>query len=274
MEIRKIITVLLVGCVACIAFAGMCRLAVMRGENKEMVEKEQSEEQTMISITNAPQIQLTMPPKKEEEEVIVSVTMAPMEERTEEPQIQATKAPKSSIEAVQETEDEMLKLPIAAPPTTAPTEVPIMTSTEVSVPIAQTQVPQITDMPATTPIPQSVQEPIATTVPMVEEVHIHDFEKAVWELPTCEKGGYYNNICRICGLEESVSQEPLPHEVEDIVIQEGNCMEDRVIRHVCKICETQVQSDTRYPLYDEHKWGVEEVDGVMLEYCERCGVVK
>lgn len=267
MEIRKIITVFLIGCVACIGFAGMCRYIIIKEENSKVVEKEQQVEQNLISTTKAPEIQFTMPPKKEKEEATISVSNVPLEERKEEPQIQATITQEPSIEVVQETENEVLELPTVAPPTTAPTEVPI-TPTEVPVLITPTPMPQIT------PIPQIDEEPIVTTAPIVEEVHIHDFEKAVWELPTCEKGGYYNNICKICGLVESVSQEPLPHEVEDNIIQEGNCMEDRVIQHVCKNCGTQVQSDTRYPLYDVHQWGVEEVDGVILEYCERCGVVK
>ncbi|MBR4083507.1 MAG: hypothetical protein IKK33_04395 [Lachnospiraceae bacterium] len=273
---RKIITVLLIGCMACIAFAGVCRYVTISGENKKVIGNEQQDEQALISTTEVPQIQVTMAPEKDREEAAVPITMAPVEETevplkkekqveeitTEAPQVQTTMTPETSSEGLQEIEKEILKLSTEAPPTTAPTEVPTIAPTEVPAPIVQTQVPQITEIPTTTP------------APIVEEVHIHDFEKAVWELPTCEKGGYYNNICKICGLEESVSQEPLPHEKEDILIQEGNCMEDRVIRHVCKNCGTQVESDTRYPLYDVHQWGVEEVDGVMLEYCERCGVVK
>lgn len=102
----------------------------------------------------------------------------------------------------------------------------------------------------------------------------HDFIKSVWELPTCQKGGYYNNICSRCGLVECVTQEPLPHEAEDILLQEGNCMEDTVIQHVCKMCGTQIKSDTRYTPYDTHLWVTAMIEGAEITYCERCGVAK
>lgn len=102
----------------------------------------------------------------------------------------------------------------------------------------------------------------------------HDFVKSVWELPTCMKGGYYNNICNRCGQVECVTQTPLPHEVEDILIQEGNCMEDTVIQHICKLCGIKVKDDTRYTPYDVHAWITALVDGAELTYCERCGVIR
>lgn len=105
-----------------------------------------------------------------------------------------------------------------------------------------------------------------------EEVHVHDFKKSIWELPTCQKGGYYNNICQTCGFVECVTQNPLSHEPEDILIQEGNCMEDTVIRHVCKVCGFQVKSDTRYTEYEKHEWINEMVDGMEMQVCIRCGI--
>lgn len=156
----------------------------------------------------------------------------------------------------------------------APKETPASLPQNTPVPIPQdTPVPIIPDTPA--PTPQVTPTPIPVQEPAVEEeVHSHEFEKFIWELPTCGKGGYYNNVCKICGFVECVSLEPLSHETEDIVIQEGNCMEDKVIRHVCKICGEQTESDTRYPEYDKHQWGSAEVDGVMVEYCEQCGITK
>lgn len=73
---------------------------------------------------------------------------------------------------------------------------------------------------------------------------------------------------------ECVAQEPLPHDVEDIVIQEGNCMKDTVIQHICKICGVKVQGDTRYTVYDKHNWITEWVDRESITYCEWCGVAK
>ena len=101
----------------------------------------------------------------------------------------------------------------------------------------------------------------------------HDFNTSVWETATCLKGGYYNNTCRRCGLVESVTEAPLPHDVEDILIQEGNCMQDTVIRHICKSCGQQVESDTRYTT-EVHKWVCAVVDGREVFYCEWCGVVQ
>lgn len=104
--------------------------------------------------------------------------------------------------------------------------------------------------------------------------HIHDFVKSVWQTPTCSQGGYYNNICSSCGRLECVTQEPLPHEVEDILVQKGNCMEDTIIRHICKMCGLQVESDTRYTSDDGHSWVKETVDGIEVDCCINCGVVR
>ena len=102
----------------------------------------------------------------------------------------------------------------------------------------------------------------------------HDFVKSVWESPTCQRGGYYNNTCQRCGLVECVTEDPLPHDVEDKTIQEGNCMQDTIIRHVCRQCGTQVASDTRYTVYDLHNWIVEVVDGGQVTCCADCGIMK
>lgn len=102
----------------------------------------------------------------------------------------------------------------------------------------------------------------------------HDFVKSVWESPTCQVGGYYNNTCKRCGIVECVTEDPLPHEVEDITMQEGNCMEDTIIRHICKNCGVQVESDTRYTPYNVHNWVTEVVDGSTVTCCTDCGVVK
>jgi hypothetical protein len=101
----------------------------------------------------------------------------------------------------------------------------------------------------------------------------HDFVKSVWEVATCLKSGYYNNVCQRCGLVEMTTENPLPHDVEDVVIQEGNCMEDRVLRHICRSCGLQVESDTRY-VVQEHKWSKEMVDGIEVSVCKWCGVVQ
>ena len=101
----------------------------------------------------------------------------------------------------------------------------------------------------------------------------HDFVKSVWETATCLKNGYYNSVCKRCGRVEMTTESPLPHEVENIVVQEGNCMEDRVIRHICKMCGLQAEPDTRYTV-EEHSWTREAVDGMEVTVCQWCGVVQ
>ena len=171
------------------------------------------------------------------------------------------------------------------------TEVPLTEeSEEVSEREEKTEpVPEVTSTPAPMITPSPIPKVVETEapkegltqaptpppeVPEIKEEHVHEFEMSVWELPTCQKGGYYNNLCKTCGVVECITQEPIPHEVEDVMIQEGNCMEDTVIRHICKMCEQQVKSDTRYTVYDKHLWVKEWVDGVEIEYCEWCGVAK
>ena len=250
-----------------------CRQFVKKDTKDEKVQDYQQKEEQVVNIsteesqevikdeltTDIP-VQETMEPVETvmpQKEESLKETIPPGEETEEESQMD-TEPTKEPEEVEERIEVQITPLP---PQTT---EIPITS--------APTKEPQVTI--EETPQPFIPETPVITQAPVQAETHVHTFEKAVWELPTCQKGGYYNNICKECGLVESVSQEPLPHEAEDIIIQEGNCMEDRVIRHICKNCGLQVESDTRYPLYDVHSWQKEEVDGVMVDYCEWCGVVK
>lgn len=101
----------------------------------------------------------------------------------------------------------------------------------------------------------------------------HDMKLAVWETATCLKGGFYNNVCQRCGIVENITEEPLPHDVEDVLVQEGNCIEDTIIRHICKSCGQRVEEDTRYTPQIHH-WIQEEVDNSTVLYCQWCGVVQ
>lgn len=108
-----------------------------------------------------------------------------------------------------------------------------------------------------------------------EEVqeHKHVFVKTVWEDATCEKSGYYANVCKECGLEENVQETPISHETEEIVVQVGNCMEDTIIHQVCKYCGQQIGEEFRYTESDKHEPIEENVDGTVIICCARCGVV-
>lgn len=267
MELKRILIVMVIGIAACCIYVGGWKYEF---ENKtdrgETVE--QSREQEVSSWEGESmelQVPVTEPPKKEE-------TKAPQIIATEPPQTQIPR--KSQTETAPEPKEE-----IAKEPQKVTKEPQVVSTKEPDKPIAEevitpTHSPIQDSLMTPKPNIQSSDSPEIPGPPASEAEHVHEFEKAVWELPTCQKGGYYNNICKICGLVESVTQEPLSHEVTDIVIQEGNCMEDRVIRHICKNCEIQVESDTRYPVYDVHLWKSENVDGELIEYCERCGVVK
>lgn len=104
------------------------------------------------------------------------------------------------------------------------------------------------------------------------QVHEHTFVKNVWESATCEKSGYYTKVCSECGLEENVQEAPLAHETEAVVVQEGNCMEDTIIRYVCKYCQQQIGQEIRYTEVEIHDPAESNVDGVIITYCLRCGV--
>lgn len=272
MEIKKILYVLLPGVLLCLVFAGVLKYAESVGKEENIVNQP----------TASPYIQANKVQKGEvAKETVIQVTREP-EEGIMEPTVDTMEPAEKPVEDTKEVaagwEEQISPMPvITEAPVMAPTSEPAPKKEEIPA-VQNTPLPvSPTEAPQETPslLPQSTQPPMLTKEPPVEEeVHVHEFEKAVWELPTCQKGGYYNNICKTCGFEESVTQEPLPHQVKDVIIQEGNCMEDRVIRHICTECEIQVGSDTRYPLYDVHKWGTEEVDGKLVEYCERCGVVK
>lgn len=194
-----------------------------------------------------------------------------------------TKAPVHTKKPTEKEEPKYTKEPTVTQPP-ADTQLPVVTKVprETFEPVVtpapqRTMAPEKTKAPENTNPPEKTASPQASTKPQEnpgEQEHVHEFEKSVWELPTCQKGGYYNLVCKICGHVECVTQEPLAHEVEDIVIQEGNCMEDTIIRHKCKICEVQVKSDTRYTVYDKHDWIKVTLEEGEVEECSRCGVVR
>ena len=158
------------------------------------------------------------------------------------------------------------------PPVLSPTLSPEQTHPPI---LSPTMPPEQTPPPVPTPTISPEEEKQDVTQPEQEDACAfgHDFSTSVWETATCLKSGYYNNICRRCGLVESVTEEPLPHDVEDILIQEGNCMQDTVIKHICKSCGQQVQSDTRYTP-EIHKWCCTVIDNKEVVYCEWCGIVQ
>ncbi len=114
---------------------------------------------------------------------------------------------------------------------------------------------------------------IESTLEEEGQEHKHVFVKTVWEEATCEKSGYYTNVCKECGREENVQEPPISHETEDVVIQEGNCMEDTIIHQMCKHCKQQIGEEIRYTESDKHDLMEENIDGAVMICCARCGVV-
>ena len=252
---------ILCGVLLCIMLA----LVLFKGKKAE----ESEESMVMESVEEQPVLENHTP--------IPDITEASLAQTSEEAPEKEETTDSGEIKAV----DIPSPTPVPIPKETAPpvvtvkpvpevtnTPAPIITTSPIPV-VVETEVPKVVLAPAPTAPPTPTPE-----VPKTKEEHVHEFEMSVWELPTCQKSGYYNNVCKSCGVVECITQEPIPHEVEDIVVQEGNCMEDRVIRHICKMCEQQVKSDTRYTVYDKHLWNTEWVDGIEVEYCEWCGVAK
>lgn len=122
--------------------------------------------------------------------------------------------------------------------------------------------------------PEGIEAKVTEKEDVSSEIteHEHSFVKTVWESATCQKRGYYNNVCSECGLVECVTEPMLDHVVENVVVQEGNCMEDTIIRHVCIYCGLQVKEDTRYTVTKAHDWVEESVDGKTVTCCVRCGI--
>ena len=218
----------------------------------------------------------TMPPKALEEITIPSEKSAP------ETELKESKIPETTelSEATATPKPEALLTPTAVPKTTElPRPVETVTPQPTEAPAVHTHTSVVEKQEATC-LTEGVEKEYCSTCgevireDVVQSALGHDFVQSIWELPTCQKGGYYNNICNRCGVVECVTQEPLPHEIKDIVLQEGNCMSDTVIQHICTLCGVKVKMDTRFTNYDAHNWITEKVDGMEVEYCEWCGIVK
>lgn len=261
MGIGKRTVGILCGVLLCLVLVLVLHSGKKEEETGESPKTESTVEQAMTQNN-------TFTPYETKGAINVEPAEIPETEETPEPQEESTSAPTQSPKPA-ETETPVPKPTATSAPTAPVTPVPMITPSPIPV-VAETEPPKVEQTPA--PIPNST--PVPEVTGKEEEEHKHEFVMSVWELPTCQKSGYYNNVCKSCGVVECVTQEPIPHEIEDIVIQEGNCMEDTVIRHICKMCEQQVKSDTRYTVYDKHLWGKEWVDGVEVEYCEWCGVAK
>ncbi len=260
----------MLGCFICTLLSGCTVKGTDEGITAKTIVQQQSIEtfQSDIVTNNIASAQVTTKPQSTEVQISIETLQSATDLELEEEQIDI-KDPKTT-QPSQAPKPQKTTQPSQAPepPKTAP---PAQDSEEPK----STTIPQPTAEPQVTIAAQPTREPCLIIEPQIMQppiTHVHDFEKYVWELPTCQKGGYYNNICKTCGETECVSQEPLPHEVEDVVVHEGNCMEDTIIEHICKNCGFKVQSDTRYTVYDKHLWISEEVDGEIVEYCERCGV--
>lgn len=218
----------------------------------------------------------TMPPKALEEITVPPEKSASETEPKESEIPETTELPKATVAP----KPEVLLTPTAVPKTTEPPKpVETIAPQPTEVPVVHIHALVVGKQEATC-LTEGVEKEYCSVCgevireDVVQSALGHDFVKSIWELPTCQKGGYYNNICNRCGVVECVTQEPLPHEIKDIVLQEGNCMSDTVIQHICELCGVKVKTDTRFTNYDAHNWITEKVDGMEVVYCEWCGIVE
>ena len=271
LEIMGIMTLLLTGC------QKEKKVPVQSELTQEPLQFEEEQEGSMFTETQTPVE--PEPSKGPPQATAISQTVtATPPQTTDTPQETSHISPQASVQpALTKHPIQFTPVPESVPP--ASTRIPSQTlpGTEERKPVS-TEEPIPSGSVTQIPKPEPTEEPthiqVLPTSSPVPEVHTHEFEVSVWELPTCSKGGYYNNVCKSCGFVECITQEPLPHKAEDVVVQKGICMKDTVIQHICKECQIKVSEDTRYTESNLHQWVKEIVDGAEIEYCELCGTTK
>ncbi len=271
-----------------IIFLVLLAAKIVLNMNPEIVVNEEAEILLEVAIESSNQAENKFSIIKEEDGTVLEVSSGT--KKTPEPEIKEEPGKMPGPEKT--PEPEMTPEPEKTPePETTPE--PEKTSEPETTPEPEKILePETTTEPEKTPKPEIISKPIelpsasekpsdqqelpSSDVIMPNENRCdlgHTYEKSVWESATCLKSGYYNNVCQVCGLVEMVTENPLPHDVEEVVVSEGNCMEDRVVRHICKSCGQQVGTDERISV-SEHEWSKETVDGNEVCVCKWCGVVE
>lgn len=207
---------------------------------------------------------------------VVEVTAAPTEAPTPEP----TKAPEVTAEPTVAPTEAPAATPTVEPmaepteePTPEPTEEPAPEPIEEPTPVpTEEPTPEPTEEP--TPEPHvhnyvtKTEEPGCETTGRTYEVCDcgdvrnetviaalgHDQKRAYYNKATCTHEGYYSLYCARCKTGLGDGTDPvLPHEWDmGTIIHEGSCVEDRLVRYKCWVCEAPKEEYIPQP--DAHVW--------------------
>lgn len=106
------------------------------------------------------------------------------------------------------------------------TQPPVPTDTAPTVPATQSTLP--TDAPTTIPTTAS-RAPSAVTLPTIPPTDqgstfcSHDYQRSLYQAPTCEQAGYQNYRCRKCGDVQQQLSLPLGHSYADASCTAPKC---------------------------------------------------
>ena len=239
-------------------------------------------------LTQAP---TELPEAKPTQEATAQQTQEPADLLIMQPTAKPTQAP--TMQPTAKPTQAPIVQPPAKPtqaPTTQPTVKPTQTpTTQSTVKPMQTPVALQTAQPTTQPSAKPTQTPTAqpTQAPEIIQTsadpcangHVYD-DGYVWAKSTCSVPGDYCWNCIVCGHEKHV---PLPlaeHQMEKILLREGDCIWPDEYKYVCANCPHFYYEEDYSQMENRHQWvtgSYQVFDENLLEwvevtrtYCSRC----
>lgn len=113
-----------------------------------------------------------------------------------------------------------------------------------------------------------------------KECGVHDWQWKSLSGPTCQEPYEVQEICARCEcLGEKVTVGPDEHTWEDTVVSNGNCIDPKVISHVCSVCGAEQPNTVNYEnrarmLHDFQSYSGSRVDreynAVIYYQCDKC----